>query len=748
MSLLPVSVLVQLKGETADLDYIQDAIDHFGMRLRLTGRDLMRLGGVVDRVFGRMWTTLLRTIGYSELWSMMMQDIQFAIGDVADVIAAALDPILSHLVDLIESLADWLERTPWALWLVGLFAVFVILGRVIGAILTSVGWINLFVGTLITAHKAALGFSDALKYIYIRFTEGEAAAAMYLASLKEMQGPMAVLISQHKAQISNLAAQHVALLKQRGRLLEIRNALLDQGLATSFAAKEWDAVNAALDQNMNALIKNRLKMDLLNNEVAELTSTQAGLTKTEKKGWKARLSSIGQGIKSNAKLLAITSAVATAGLGLILAWEPLQDLFETLRDALEAFLAPLEPVVNTIMDWIDANPNLAGGLTLVATAIGTVITGLIMLGKGSLIVSGLTKAAAALSGALTGVGTSTLGILGPIGLVIAAVLMIITYFGWWDDIANALGAAWNWLAGVMGSFASWLSSVFGPVFSWLGGVLSGLASGIASFFAPVWNALVGVLQSVWNVLSAIGNLFVQIGRLIEAILVVSIQGLISVLSSLWNNVLAPLGNFIKDVFAAAWNFLYTTIFKPIGDFLNATLIPVLKTLWDVLVTVGTWIRDVLVGILNTFKSALDAIAGVINTVAGWIGGLADAIRGLCFKHATPMAEEFTNALEAQVPAIASVNSRVQDLATSLSNLSSKEITIGVSGATTIPKLQAGGYVVTPGLAYLHAGETVVPAGYTSSRTEIINYNSFYISGEGLSPREIAEEVSRILAERR
>ena len=68
----------------------------------------------------------------------------------------------------------------------------------------------------------------------------------------------------------------------------------------------------------------------------------------------------------------------------------------------------------------------------------------------------------------------------------------------------------------------------------------------------------------------------------------------------------------------------------------------------------------------------------------------------------------------------------------------------------IPEFQHGGYVPTTGLAMLHAGEHVTPAGGTTrtSSATTINYNpTFYITGEMRSDtdlRELANKLSDIM----
>ncbi|RLC33833.1 hypothetical protein DRH14_04250, partial [Candidatus Shapirobacteria bacterium] len=150
---LPIDVLIKMRSETPGLNALETAIDRFGMRLRLTGRDLMRLGGVTQRFFDNLNRRIIGFLRLGELFSGAWEDIQLALGDVADAIAIGLEPILVTLADWLESLADFLETQPWIGLAVAILLVAFALGKVIGKLITFGGYMNLTVGALITWHK-------------------------------------------------------------------------------------------------------------------------------------------------------------------------------------------------------------------------------------------------------------------------------------------------------------------------------------------------------------------------------------------------------------------------------------------------------------------------------------------------------------------------------------------------------------------------------------------------------------------
>lgn len=74
------------------------------------------------------------------------------------------------------------------------------------------------------------------------------------------------------------------------------------------------------------------------------------------------------------------------------------------------------------------------------------------------------------------------------------------------------------------------------------------------------------------------------------------------LDSLWHGVLLPVADFFKGVFAAALEFV---------------MVPI-----------------------DAFESAISKVAAAVKPLSDIIGGLSNALKGLCFAHAAPAAEEF------------------------------------------------------------------------------------------------------------
>lgn len=235
---------------------------------------------------------------------------------------------------------------------------------------------------------------------------------------------------------------------------------------------------------------------------------------------------------------------------------------------------------------------------------------------------------------------------------------------------NFLQPITSWTGGVIVEVLNQLSNVLNIIGGWasnnlviLTAAISGLAAGFATFliisnipniisaFETLYLAMLYVKDFIIGALSgALGFLASPIGIIVAAVALLtagfvyfyttneSFRGVVDeilnqikdVALNLWNNVLAPFGNFLKDVFVAAWGavttaatWLWKNVLVPIGDFLlwfwNNVLVPVGGILVDILGVAFKFVADVakslwenvLVPLANFFK---DTFAPTVEAV--------------------------------------------------------------------------------------------------------------------------------------
>lgn len=237
----------------------------------------------------------------------------------------------------------------------------------------------------------------------------------------------------------------------------------------------------------------------------------------------------------------------------------------------------------------------------------------------------------------------------------------------WDNFLQPI-ASWtggvivdvlNNLAGALKTLGDWIASNKEIVIAAITGIGAGLATykiatEAATIATAAWNIIAGIAEGVTTALSiAMAVLTSPITLIVAAVALLvagfvyfyqtneSFRGVVDgilttikdVAVDLWNNVLVPLGNFLKDVFVGAWDavktaaeWLWKNVLVPIGGFLlwfwNNVLVPVGGILKDVLGVAFKTVADiaksfwdnVLVPLADFFKAIFSPAVEAISTV--------------------------------------------------------------------------------------------------------------------------------------
>jgi len=167
------------------------------------------------------------------------------------------------------------------------------------------------------------------------------------------------------------------------------------------------------------------------------------------------------------------------------------------------------------------------------------------------------------------------------------------------------------------------------------GGLSGVIASVKGAFAGL-NAVL-MANPIMLVVAAIGLLITTlilaykhckpfrdavnaIGKAIADFLKPAVEALTNALKWLWNNILAPLGKFVKRFLVAYFKAWYLTL-KAIYDYGVKPLADALMWLWHhVLEPLANFLK-------STFKPILDTIGGALKGVADFIGGIGKALFG-------------------------------------------------------------------------------------------------------------------------
>lgn len=216
-------------------------------------------------------------------------------------------------------------------------------------------------------------------------------------------------------------------------------------------------------------------------------------------------------------------------------------------------------------------------------------------------------------------------IFGPIGKALTAIWNgIKKFFGW---IGNILGNIWDWLStNVFGPLWDGISEFWTSITTW---IKENAGLPFQEFFAGLWQK---ITEAFTNFGAKIGEIFGNIGEGISNVW----QKIVGFFQNAWdkitnlfgklgdwfkNSVIAPIGNFFKELgtnignfFKNAWDKIKDT-WQSVKDWFQSKVIDPIK---NAFVKMGEGIKNVWNGILNVIES-------IIN---GCIKGINWLIRGL------------------------------------------------------------------------------------------------------------------------
>lgn len=244
--------------------------------------------------------------------------------------------------------------------------------------------------------------------------------------------------------------------------------------------------------------------------------------------------------------------------------------------------------------------------------------------------------------------------LGPIGLIIAAVVAvgaaIWAFFTktetgkrlWekiWPAIVNAAKVAWQW---IQDTFAKAWAAI-SPILSQIGTVAK-----------DAFGKFVGVVKTVWTAIQPavmwLGKLWLTVQKFNFTVAIAALKALGATIGWLWTNVVVPAFQGIADAITTWWAGVQVvwSIAKPaiqaVGDVImwlwNTVAVPafnaikaVITTWWDGVQHVWGLFQtgvDTVGNAITTLKTAFDtgfnAIKGVVETVWNFISGIFDKIK--------------------------------------------------------------------------------------------------------------------------
>jgi phage-related protein len=246
-------------------------------------------------------------------------------------------------------------------------------------------------------------------------------------------------------------------------------------------------------------------------------------------------------------------------------------------------------------------------------------------GTASLIFGGIVKV---MSGLLKGLRAAMMFLLSPIGLIVAAVALLVAGFIYFYRTNDKFR---DFVNGILvkikdAAVALWKNALV-PLGEYLGGA-----------FKTAWEGIKVAATWLWkNVFLPFGEFLktfyktalVPLGNVLKDVLIAYLKILIEVGKSFWKNVMVPLGDFLKASFkptveaiSAVLKYLWEVVIKPFGVYLGKVFIDIFKLL---AITIGALYNNVLKPLAPFVMNVLDK---AFQTVGATIGNLKTAFNGL------------------------------------------------------------------------------------------------------------------------
>lgn len=227
----------------------------------------------------------------------------------------------------------------------------------------------------------------------------------------------------------------------------------------------------------------------------------------------------------------------------------------------------------------------------------------------------LTSAITGTTAAEEGMATASAGLLGPWGLVIAAIAAVVaalvlfftktkTGQQMWSSFVNFLKNAWNGLVSVAQTVWNAITQAFQKPIE----VIKTLWSGIKDFFSQLWQGIVSTAQGVWSsfttgmapIIESIKTLWSALTGFFSTLW----QGIVTGAQAIWST-LVTIFTPIVEAIKAVW--------QPLSEFFSTMwqgIVTVAQTIWQGLVTV---IQNVWTNIQTVVQTAIQVLSTVIQT---------------------------------------------------------------------------------------------------------------------------------------
>lgn len=295
--------------------------------------------------------------------------------------------------------------------------------------------------------------------------------------------------------------------------------------------------------------------------------------------------------------------------------------------------------------------------------------------------------------------TAIISFLGPVGLVIAAIIAIAGAFvflwnkseafrnffkGLWNGIVNVASSAWQKIQSAWSGLVEWFTNLWNSI--------KETASDVWNSFLEGARPIVEALMNVWNALteffSALWNGIVSLATTVWNGIVEVVTPIIETIKGLWNGFsefMSTIWTGIVEVATTAWNTLQPiveTVWTAIQQFITTAIqviqnvittgMQIVQEVWNAVWTVFTTIVQTVWTVISTIISTvLNVIAGIISVATALIQGnwsaAWEAVKGIAQTVWTGIQTVISTVINAISNIISTVLSAIQNTVTTIWN---------------------------------------------------------------------------------
>ncbi|AQT85697.1 putative phage tail tape measure protein [Paenibacillus larvae subsp. larvae] len=298
-------------------------------------------------------------------------------------------------------------------------------------------------------------------------------------------------------------------------------------------------------------------------------------------------------------------------------------IYDQLKPALEAIVKK----ITEVLKWFQGlSPEMQKTISIIAAVAAAIGPLLLILGTATKVM-GVMKAGLAL------LSRSFLGLLGPVGLIIAAIAGVIAIIMNWDSIKEFFINLWNSIVSYLSEAWESIKSACSAAWQSISDTTSEVWNAIKDFLVGIWNSIVDTCLAAWQSISdttsavwnAIKDFLVGIWNGIVEFVTPIFETIGSIIQGVWDvisTVTSAVWGYITQYLQAIWNaimYFATPVFQAIGDFIGS----VWNTIKEVSSTVWNAISSFLMGIWNGIVSFATPI---FQTVGDFIGAVWNTIK--------------------------------------------------------------------------------------------------------------------------